>query len=655
MCGFVAVFRPQRAPIDPELLDRMTDRMAHRGPDGRGTFRVEGCGLGHRRLAIIDLDRGAQPLFGADDRLAIVFNGEVYNYREVRPGLPEPWRTNSDTEVFLRAYETEGLRGIERLTGMWGAAIWDGRTRELVVLRDRLGEKPVYYARLADGGYAFASELRALLEHPDVAREIDPTALDQLLTYRYVPAPRTMLRGVFKLKPGWAAIVGESGLRLQRYWSPKPNPRPIADSDAEDAFLAAFERSVELRMVSDVPVGIFLSGGLDSAAVLAAMRTEGVHAFTIGFAGNDDDDEIPLARETAQIYGAEHHSLVIGPDDYANYLDRYAADLEEPVLNDSAIATHFLAALARKHVKVVLSGQGADEPLAGYDRYKGEMLSGVYRMLPGASVFEPFVERFAPQEKLRRAVRSLGERDAVRRAARIYAVLQDEDKRWLVRRELVPEEDVLEPVRRLHAEVPHLSPFGRMLYTDTRMWLVDDLLLVADKLSMAHGLELRVPFLDHRLIELVESLPDDQKLRIGKRGFITKRVHRAAMERRLPRAILDRKKRGFDNPLDMWLKRELRTLVQDRLLAEGAPVHELFEPSSVRRLYTEHLAGRRDRRRQLFLLLTLDAWMRTFLARHAPRASVTPGLSPTPEPAAPGPRRDGEAEFRYARELDGPR
>ncbi|MCK6550024.1 asparagine synthase (glutamine-hydrolyzing) [Myxococcota bacterium] len=614
MCGFVAIFRPHGAPIDRALLDHMTDALAHRGPDGRGTFTTEGCGLGHRRLAIIDLDGGAQPLFGADERLAIVFNGEAFDYREARARLPGPWRTNSDTEVFLRSYEVHGLAGLEHLTGMWGTAIWDGRTRELVVVRDRLGKKPVYYARLADGGYAFASELRALLLHPDVARDLDPTALDQLLTYRYVPAPRTMFRGIKKLLPGHAAIASDRGLRIERYWAPRPEPRAWRDDDAEASFLAAFDRSVQLRMVSDVPVGIFLSGGIDSAAVLDAMRQRDVHAFTVAFAGGEADDETAYARETAALYGARHHTITIGPSDYAGYLDRYAAQLEEPVLNDSAIAVHFLSKLAREHVKVVLSGQGADEPLAGYDRYKGELLSAAYRHVPGRAIVEPWALRLVKQEKVQRAVRSLGEADDVARALRIYAVFDRDEKRALLGGDHAIDEDTAAPVARLHAEVPHLSPLGRMLYTDTRLWLVDDLLLVADKLSMAHGLELRVPFLDHHLVELLESMPDDQKLRLGRRGFETKRVHRAAMARRLPPAILGRKKRGFTNPLDAWLRTALRPMVEERLLAPGARIHRLVDREALRALAAEHQSGRRDRRRQLFLLLTLDAWLGAFAA-----------------------------------------
>jgi asparagine synthase (glutamine-hydrolysing) len=625
VCGFVAIYRPQGAPIDAALLDRMTDAMAHRGPDGRGTFRTAGCGLGHRRLAIIDLEGGAQPLFSPSGELAIVFNGEAYDYRALRETLPGPWMTRSDTEVFLRAYELEGLAGISKLSGMWGAAIWDGRKQELAVIRDRLGKKPVYYAELSAGGFAFASEIRALLLHPEIAREIDPDALDQLLTYRYVPAPRTLLRRIKKLPPGHAAFVSDrSGLRIERWWGPVPRIRQLTDRDAEEAFLQAFDRSVALRMVSDVPVGIFLSGGIDSAAVLHAMNATGVHAFTVAFEGGGEDDEIPLAAETARIYGAQHHAITIGASDYEGYLDRYAEQLEEPVLNDSAPATHFLSKLARPVVKVVLSGQGADEPLAGYDRYKGEMLSPLVRRLPFAARALPMSERFLPSEKLRRAARSLYEPDDVKRALRIYAVLQDEDKARLVRPEVAPTEDVAFPIARLRAEVSHLSPLARMLYTDTRLWLPDDLLLVADKLSMAHGLELRTPFLDHALIELVESMPDDQKLRITRRGFITKRVHRAAMSKRLPPSILARKKRGFDNPLDRWLRGELRPLVQDRLLQSGSLIHSIIRPEGLRALYTEHLTGRRDRRRQLFLLLTLDAWMRVFLSP-SPRGENTRG------------------------------
>lgn len=623
MCGFVAIFLPGRRPVDPGLLDAMTDAMAHRGPDGRGTARFPGAGLGHRRLAIIDLEGGVQPMSGGDERLAITFNGEIYNYREVQAGLPGPWRTNSDTEVLLRAWETRGLEGLEPLVGMFGAAIWDGRSERLVVLRDRIGVKPVYWAALAGGGWAFASEMRALLAHPEVDRSLDHVALDQLLTYRYVPGPRTLIRGVKKLLPGHAAIASERGLELVRWWAPRPVPQAMNDREAEDRFLAAFDDAVRLRMVSDVPVGVFLSGGVDSAAVLQAMQRPGVHAFTIGFTDNEKDDEIAHARETAALFGAEHHTVTIGPADYAAYFDDYAAQLEEPVLNDSAIATRFLARLARQHVKVVLSGQGADEPLAGYDRYKGEALSALFRRLGIPGLLGPGVERLPLSEKLKRGFRALGEGDDVKRALRIYAVVQEEHKAALLRPELrATPRELAEPVARLHAEVLHLSPLGRMLYTDTRLWLVDDLLMVADKLSMAHGLELRVPFLDHRLVELLESMPDAQKLRLGPRGFETKSVHRRAMARRLPRAILERKKRGFTNPMDLWLRRDLRPLVEERLLGGGSPLEAWLQPAGIRAIWEEHTRGAGDRRRQLFLLLTLDAWARGF---HGTRAADPAG------------------------------
>ena len=598
---------------DPALLDRLTDTLAHRGPDGRGSVVRPGCGLGHRRLAIIDLDGGAQPMQGLDEKVWIVTNGEVYNYQEARRTLPGPWRTNSDTEVFLRAYETDGLGGISQLSGMWGGAIWDGRSQELVVIRDRLGIKPVYYTKLSSGGVLFASEIRALLAHPEVTPGLDPVALHQLLTYRYVPAPRTAFAGISKLPPGHAAFVSDAGFRMVRWWSPRPNPRPIRDEEAQEQFLAALDDAVAARMVSDVPVGIFLSGGVDSAAILQGMNRPGAHAFTIGFDGGSRDDEIPLAGETAALFGAEQHTLVVGPEDYRRYLDQYVTQLEEPLLNDSAPATHFLAELARPYVKVVLSGQGADEPLAGYDRHKGELIAPWFRRLRFLSSLGPFVESTRLTEKLKRAFRSLNEPDDLRRALRIYAVFQDSDKRALMRPEFHVDEDVAEPLRPLFEEAAHLSPLERMLYVETRTWLVDELLLVADKLSMAHGLELRVPFLDHRLIELLESFPEDQKLRLTRQGFITKRVHRMAMARRLPREILVRKKRGFTNPIDQWMRRELRETLEARLLDSDSPLFTWFRADAIKVLFEQHMNRGYDRRRQLFLLLTLDGWARAFL------------------------------------------
>lgn len=609
MCGFVAIFRPNRAAVDSSLLNRMTDKLAHRGPDGRGIFTAPGVGLGHRRLAIIDVEGGKQPLKGADDRVVVAFNGEVYNYKQARANLPGPWRTASDTEVFLRAYETEGIDGLSQLVGMWGAAIWDGRNESLIIIRDRLGIKPVYHAALQGGGHAFASELRALLQIPEVSTALDPVALEQLLTYRYVPAPRTLLGGVRKLLPGEALQINANGLRSIAYWKPRPKPDPLSDSEAEEVFLEQFDRAVDAHLVSDVPVGLFLSGGVDSAALLQAMG-RGAHCFTIGFEGEVADDEIPLAAETCHHFGGIHHTTLIGPSDYINSFDTYVRQLEEPVLNDSAMATYFLSKLARSHVKVVLSGQGADEPLAGYDRFKGEALAPWYQRLPLRPQLSRLIERSKVAEKYKRATRALGETDDISRALRIYAVLQDEDRARLMRPEYRRRDQVDEPLRRWHSEVPHLSAFGRMLYTDTRLWLPDDLLLVADKLSMAHGLEFRVPFLDHRLVERLESMPDAQKLRLSRRGFVTKAVHRRAMAQRLPASVLSRKKRGFNNPMETWLRGPLRPMVQDRLLDPGSPLTEWANRGHLHQLVSEHLSGAANHRRAIFLLLTLDSWMR---------------------------------------------
>ncbi|MBK8013073.1 MAG: asparagine synthase (glutamine-hydrolyzing) [Deltaproteobacteria bacterium] len=618
MCGFVALFQNSRRPVDPALLDRMTDSIAHRGPDGRGVLLAPGCGLGHRRLAIIDLEGGIQPLQGRDPRVSIVFNGEAYNYQALFPDLPGPWRTQSDTEVFLRVYEERGIDGLRDVVGMWGAAIWDGRSEQLVVVRDRLGVKPVYYAQTSDG-YVFASEIRALLEHPEVSRTLDPIALDQLLTYRFVPAPRTLFVSVKKLPPGHVAIVRNKHFELRRYWNPTTAQQRWTEEEAVEVFSATFDDSVRLRMVSDVPVGLFLSGGLDSAAILHSMKRRDVHTFTVSFAGGDtQDNEIPLALKTAEHFGAVHHAITIGPDDYAGYLDQYARQLEEPLLNDSAIATHFLSQLARRHVKVVLSGQGADEPLAGYDRYKGELVASLFGRLrfPAlrASQLSAWPFAHSMPEKAKRALMSLGEHDPVRRAVRMYAVFQEEEKAQLLRTALRSSgrPDVAAPIRAKHDEVNSLSPLGRMLYTDTRVWLPDELLLIADKLSMAHGLELRVPFVDHRLVELVESFPDALKIRLGRRGFETKRVHRRAMANRLPAEILTRKKLGFTNPMDRWLRQSLRTTLEARLLRGDTPLAQWFEPDALTTIVREHLSGRSNRRRALFLLLTIDAWARAF-------------------------------------------
>ncbi len=609
MCGFVAAFLPKRATINRRHLETATDALAHRGPDGRGIWTAPGVGLGHRRLAIIDIAGGAQPFVDPSGDVC-VFNGEVYNYRAARHGLPGPWRSESDTEVFLRAVSTDRAQGLFRLNGMWGSAVWLSNERKLAVIRDRMGIKPVYYAELNGGGVVFASEIRALLEFDGVDKQLDVDALEQLLCYRYVPTPRTLFRGVKKLRPGHIAWVDEGGLKFEAYDQVTPHVEKWSDIEAEAAYAAAFDRAVHDRLVADVDVGMFLSGGVDSTGILQSVQRPGIYTLTIGFDGGEHDDERAAAKHSAQLYGAQHESMQIGPQDYLRRFDDYVRQIEEPVLNDSAMATWFLAERARESVKVVLSGQGADEPLAGYDRYKGEFLSAWFRRARAGALL-PWVERSPASEKYKRGFRSLGTADDLERAIRIYEVFSRDARNDLLQDKFRSSSDVTEPLGSLHEESADLDPLGRMLYADTRMWLDDDLLMLADKLSMAAGLELRVPFCDHRLVRLLETMPTQQKIRMTARGLQTKSVHRRVMQKRLPSEVINRRKLGFTNPMDSWLRDALRPLVETRLLGPDSALRPVMRPEALAEIWRTHQAGQ-DKRRQLFLLLTLESWIRQF-------------------------------------------
>jgi asparagine synthase (glutamine-hydrolysing) len=623
MCGITGIFDPHGAPIDAARVQAMTDAIAHRGPDGSGRLLRPGIGLGHRRLGIIDLEGGAQPMGNEDGRVQVVFNGEIYNFVELRAELQTAghvFRTRSDTEVIVHAWEQWGAACVTRFNGMFAFALWDERERRLFVARDHLGVKPLYWTVIG-GQLVFASEVKALLAHPGCPRGVDLAALNELFTYRHVPAPRTLFAGIRKLPPGHAlTAIGET-LAIERWWTAVPMHRAMPDEDAiVDEYAARVFRATKLQMRSDVPVGLFLSSGVDSGALLAMMRETQpgpIHTFTIGFEGGGARNETDDARALARDYGAVHHERIVTAHDYAGYFDRYMDDLEEPVGNESAAAFHFVSGLAARDVKVVLTGQGADEPWAGYHRHLGIALSERWRGLPRAltdGVIRPLVMALPRNERLKRGVQSLGEPDLRERFLRVYAFFTPE-----MRERLFTAEVRADPGFALGAAHPrlsgllretgHLDDLSRMLYVDTRTSLPDDLLMVNDKMSMAHSIEARVPFLDPTLVEFIESLPPQAKLRFG-RG---KRLHKRALERWLPAEVVHRKKKGFDNPVTDWLRTTLRPQVHELLFSADAAVRRYFDMDEVRRLVADHESGREDRMLHVYLLVSFELWHRRFM------------------------------------------
>ncbi len=527
MCGICGVFNRNGGQIDPYALDRMIETIRHRGPDGDGKFVDGELGLGHRRLSIIDIGGGAQPIGNEDGSLQLVYNGELYNYIELRQeleGFGHRFRTRSDTEVVVHAYEQWGPDCVKRFNGIFGFAIWDRTKRELFLARDHLGVKPLYYVEVGDTLF-FASEIKALVRNAECPRDVDIEALEQLLTFRAVPSPKTLFKGIFKLPPGHWMRVSRTGALTQRYWTWIPELRKKwSEPELVEEYQSLLDDAVRLQMRSDVPLGLFLSSGIDSGVLLALMSKYSsgpVRAFTIGFEQGERTNEVEDALVMAQRFGADHNTMTVSADDYMKYYERYMEDLEEPVAHEPAAAFYFVAKIASEQVKVALSGQGADEPWAGYDRYVGVKLSKIYSQIPTSltSKIGPLLARLPGRmERFKRGLASLSEKDPLTRFAKIYSFFNADMKRHLFKGDLAVrcEEDAYrakEALRHLQSDVQHLDPLTQMLYIDTRSSLPDDLLMVGDKTSMANSLEVRVPFLDYRLVEFVESLPPNLKLK----------------------------------------------------------------------------------------------------------------------------------------------
>lgn len=624
MCGIAGIFDRSGKSVDRGLLQRMTSAIHHRGPDGQGYFVGGAIGLGHRRLSIIDVEGGSQPICNEDATLQVVFNGEIYNYLELRNELVtlgHRFKTASDTEVIVHAYEQWGASCVNRFNGMFAFAIFNVRDNRLFLARDHLGIKPLYYVMIG-GQLLFASEIKALIKHPDCPREVDLDSLAELFTFRYVPSPKTLFKSIWKLPPGHFMEVDRNGTRVERFWNWIPQLRTRWDeNELIEEYQSLLEDAVRLQLRSDVPLGLFLSSGIDSGVLLAIMSqfsSGKVMAFTMGFEGGEKTNEVDDARALADMFGADHHFKMVGPKDYLGYYERYLRDLEEPVGHEAASAFYFLSKGTSEYVKVALTGQGADEPWAGYDRYIGVKLSTIYNCLPPivtgslASLVTRMPGRF---ERLKRGVVSLGERDLLTRFTKVYSFFSAEMKKELFKGKLkvrAGDDDgfhVRDAIQRLQSDVKHLDPLTQMLYIDTRASLPDDLLMVGDKTSMANSLEVRVPFLDYRLIEFIESLPPGLKLN----GMTGKYLHKKALEKWLPKDVIYRKKKGFENPLAEWFRTGMRTFVEDALLSSDSAVGRYFNQQYISRMLDQDRLGTEQLRRHIHLLVSFELWHREFI------------------------------------------
>lgn len=621
MCGICGIFNINRRPVDIAQLGRMMSTLTHRGPDGGGAFIDGHVGLGHRRLSIIDISGGDQPISNEDNTLQVVFNGEIYNFIELRGQLEaagHKFRTRSDTEVIVHGYEEWGVDCLSRFNGIFAFALWDPGKQRLFVARDHLGVKPIYYS-FKGGAFLVASEVKALLAAP-YSPAVNIQALAKLFTLRYVPSPDTLFEGIAKLPPGHLMLVDEHGLSTHRYWRTIPAQRPVT-SEAEliEEYRDLLQDSVRLQMRSDVPVGLYLSSGVDSAALLSMMTPHAsgpVHTFTIGFDGGEATNETDDARRIAERQGAVHTELVLTSGDYEAYFSRYLFDLEEPVGHEPAVAFYFLGALAARSVKVVLCGQGADEPWGGYHRYLGIKLSSAYHKLPSV-ITRSLAELIAPftqDERILRGLQSLDEPDMLSRIVKVYSFFDADMKQKLFRpwlRDAVGTDERLarEHLENLHRDVINLDPVSQMMYLDTRASLPDDLLMVADKLSMANSVEARVPYLDHRVVTFVESLPTNMKIR----GLKGKYLHKRALAPLVSSRVAYQAKKGFAHPIEGWLRAQLNDFMRGHLLGEGARVHQFFEPSYIRTMVEAHASGRANYLRHLYLLLSFEMWHRRFI------------------------------------------
>ena len=627
MCGIVGVWSSNelgnRETVERRLA-AMAAMVAHRGPDGQGVWTDGLVGLGHARLAVIDLtDAAAQPMADADGAVHVAYNGEIYNYRELRAELVElghRFRSQSDTEVLVEGYKRWGLDVLQRLRGMFAFALRDTRSGRLVLARDRVGKKPLYYARLGDA-LLFASEIKAILTWPGMTRSANLAAIHQYLTYQYVPAPLTAFDGIHKLPPASVMVIEADGRRrIETYWSlARPELATKRSKPAiEEELRERFDAAVRSRMASDVPLGAFLSGGIDSASVVASMARVSSHpikTFTIGF-DEPDFDERRYAKLVSDRYGTEHHEFVVQPD-AVSVLPKLVWHYGEPFADSSAVPTYYLSELTRGHVTVALNGDGGDESFLGYPRYVGAWLGSridrlprfVRRALSAAGAGLP-VET-SHLRLLRYLRRFLIEADSgsAQRYGKWITFFTEAEK-WNLYGQGMRDQLAENPLAALDRWFDGGAPAAsQAAYADIHSYLPDDLLVKVDVASMAHGLEARSPFLDHDLMEFAASIPPGMKMR----GRRTKSLLKSAMAERLPQEILNRPKMGFGVPIERWLRKELREMSRDLLLSDRARARGLFRPQVVRELLDDHDSGHRANHYRIWALLFLELWFRMWI------------------------------------------
>ncbi|MCX7626598.1 MAG: asparagine synthase (glutamine-hydrolyzing) [Candidatus Sumerlaeaceae bacterium] len=639
MCGIVGkVYLDPNRPVEPEILERMKQCIIHRGPDDHGTHIHKNMGFGFQRLSIIDLATGHQPMLNEDGTVAIVFNGEIYNFLELRKQLlafGHRFQTRSDTEVILHGYEEWGSDVTLRLRGMFAFAIFDTKTQTLFLARDRAGKKPLYYAIVEPGtpreALIFASELKCLLAEPTFSREVDLVALGHYLTYQYVPHPWSIFQQAKKVEPGNWITWRNGRLRQERYWNLHYEPKtPVRLEEAVEQGAALLDEAVKIRLMSEVPLGCFLSGGVDSSTVVAFMRrhiTGPLRTFSIGFE-EEKFNELPYARQVARQFETEHHEMIVRPD-ALECVARLAWHFDEPFADSSAIPTYYLAKMTRRHVVVALNGDGGDESFAGYVRYLGfpalrayEQIPRVLRRLwayPLAVAFRTFSS--SAKLELWNYVNRVSLMPFESRYVQMMVIFRDYQKRELFlnlhRDSLhgpIADSEYLTEATMLNGTA--IEPIDRMMFADVMLYLPGALLPKVDRTTMAVSLEGRSPLLDHVLMEWAARLPVEVKFPNGQLKFLLKQI----AGRFFTNEFLNRPKQGFGVPIGLWFRTTLRGLLEDFLLSERSRNRGFFEPSYVKRIVDQHMSGAQNHAHRLWALLMFEAWARTFLDRSDPLA-----------------------------------
>lgn len=621
MCGICGIYNYLgNQPVERDVVARMTKTMVHRGPDDEGSYFAGSIGLGFRRLSIIDLSpAGHQPMSDPEQRTWVVFNGEIYNFRELRRELEahgRQFRTKCDTEVIVQGYNQWGDGVLNRLNGMFGLAIWDEPRRRLLVARDAMGIKPVYYA-LRDGTLFFGSEIRPVLTGLGKKRPVDPLALSMFLRYRYTPSPLTLFSGVKKLAAGEKLTIAYGAVETARWYQfvPEPFSRAPSSDEAKSTLLELYKGAVKRHLISDVPVGLLLSGGMDSGLLLGMMHLFGSSwpTFTVGYGNKFKADELDDAAETARLFSAQNAAVRLDRQAFETALPKIVELLEEPVASSSIVPMYFVCQRARQDVKVVLIGQGPDELFGGYTRHLGVRYGSHWRRLPRwlRSPLASIVNALPRQEALKRAMYSLDTEDRLRRYQQILSIQPSEVIGSLFRPDLLPPDadgKVLECWAELAPAIDRQDELNGFHLLELRSSLPDELLMYGDKLSMAHSLEARVPYLDREVVEYVQRLDARFKVRAGSRKWL----HRQVCRQFLPKEIVQRKKRGFAvNVVDDWFHDALCGKMKGYLLDEQSLMYEFLRPDVVHRLLGEHISRRHDNHKILFSLVVFEQWLRS--------------------------------------------